>query len=141
METTANTIDIGLGYPLTVIPYRATKRNRDSIVYECSTETGTEIFNSNLARIELYRGHSNASGCPPYVFTVKTGTNWKESTKKTCIWTTPRKSIYFGDFKEGIVKTMILVQVDWDHFSNVNVYVFPRGVYPRNSVHQISMML
>jgi hypothetical protein len=140
METIANTIDIGLGYPLTIVPYRATKKNQDSIIYECSIETGTEIFNSNLAKIELYRGYSKASGCK-YIFTVKTGSNWKESTKKTCIWATSRKSIYFGDFKEGIVKTMILVQIEDDDFSNVKLYVFPRGEYPLNGLHQISLML
>lgn len=135
MET-ANTIDLGYHEPIKVIQYRAKKKNKSSVEYECLSELGEIIFNSDKAKIELFRGYSRATGCK-YVFRVKTLSNWNKCKPVTNLWTTSLKNTFYGDIRDGIIKTLLIFQFADEDYSNVTLYVFPKGVYPKNDINRI----
>jgi hypothetical protein len=136
----ANTIDLGYHEPVKVIQYRAIKINKSSIEYETTSEFGQSIFKSDKAKIELFRGFSRATGCT-YVFRVKTLSNWNKCKPVTNLWATPLKNTFYGDLRDGITKTLIIFRVTDEEFSDLVLYVFPRGTYPRNDINRIAARL
>lgn len=140
MRSTANTFDQGVGHSTRVLTYKATKFNKESIEYQCTSELGKSIFNSNLSRLEVNRGYSRATGCP-YFFKVKTESSWSNCSNVTGVYPTSTNGVFFGDIKHGITKTMILFKVDEHDFSELTIYVYPNGRNPRQYVNKIASLL
>jgi hypothetical protein len=136
----ANTIDLGYHEPIKIIRYQAKKVNKTSIEYEATSELGESLFKSDKAKIELFRGYSRATGCT-YVFKVKTLSNWNKCKPVTNLWATPLKNTFYGDVRDGITKTLLIFRIIEEDFSDFVVYVFPRGIYPRNDINRIAARL
>lgn len=139
MET-ANTIDLGYHEPIKIIRYQAIKINKASIEYETTSDLGESIFKSDKAKIELFRGFSRATGCN-YVFKVKTLSNWNKCKPVTNIWATTLKNTFYGDLRDGITKTLLIFRITDEEFSDLILYIFPRGIYPRNDINRIAAKL
>lgn len=137
MKTIADNIKIINGQTTTVLNYRATKINKTSVHYESTSEKSMDVFRTSIARLEEFRGYSRAEGCP-YLLKVKTDTNWNKCSPVTGLFPTTTKDVFYGDIRENMMKTLILIILEGDEYSNMTIIVFPKGhYYQTNEINRI----
>lgn len=99
--------------------------------------------NSNLTervKIEAFQGYSKAYNLGEY-FRLRGETSWNGGKQLTGLWKSNRGNIYFGDYKDGNNKTLILFQFK-ENRDRLLVYVFPQGYYPHKSaINQLAQDL
>ncbi len=107
--------------------FRAIKVNKHSTIYEMIEGEEGSSFITKTVKIEKFQGYSEAYNLGEY-FRIRNASNWKDSRQITGLWSTTRKDIFYGDIKEGTVKTLLLFQYAQKR-AYLKVYVFPQGVY------------
>jgi hypothetical protein len=91
--------------------------------------------NSNLTervKVEAFQGYSKAYNLAEY-FRLRGETSWKGGKQITGLWKSNRENIYFGDYKKGNIKSLILFQFK-ENRKRLLVFVFPKGYYPQKTV-------
>jgi hypothetical protein len=108
--------------------FRAIKVNKHSTIYEMIEGEEGSSFITKTVKIEKFQGFSHAYNLGEY-FRIRNASNWKDSKQITGLWQTTREDIFYGDIKEGSVKTLLLFQYAQKR-AYLKVYVYPKGFDP-----------
>jgi hypothetical protein len=93
--------------------FRVQKTVKTYAVYSLDKiENGTSLL-TPVVRIEDFRGYSNATDIKHY-FRLRTTSNWQMCEKVTGLRPTPRPGVYYGNWKKGTTKSLILFQLSAD---------------------------
>lgn len=114
--------------PVEVYRFQKTKVNKHSTIYSMVGNPTKTTFLTPVVRIEKFQGYSKAYNLAEY-FRIKDQSNWKNSQLITGLWKTSTKGWYYGDKRDGNIRTLLLFdfRAENDQF---RLSVFPTGYCP-----------
>jgi hypothetical protein len=124
----ANTID---NAPK-VYRFSPIKFNKHDTIYQAQPSNPNDSFITELVKIEKFQGYSKAYNLGLY-FRIKDATSWAKSKQVTGLWKTTRKGVFYGDFKDGTTKTLLMFKI-CDESHELTVYEYPKGYNPHRNV-------
>ena len=113
--------------------YIADKFNKHDTIYRIKTPVhllGTVL--TDHVKIEVFQGYSKAYNLG-YYFRIKNTSSWAKSRQITGLFKTGKRGVYYGNIKEGNVRTLLLFHLQNEN-ELLNVYEFPNGFNPSRSV-------
>lgn len=114
------------------VAYKATKVNKNSIIYQTTEDVRRNPILTHTARVEKFMGFSKAYNLADY-FRIRNTSNWQTCKQVTGLWKTSKRNIYYGDFKSGNRRTLMLFRFDQER-SKMLVYLFEQGYYPSREI-------
>jgi hypothetical protein len=109
------------------------KFNKHDTIYQAIEGNPKDSFITEQVKIEKFQGYSKAHNIELY-FRIKNATSWAKSKQITGLWKTTQKGTFYGDFKEGTIKTLLIFKIDQES-QELTVYVYPKGFNPyRNTI-------
>jgi hypothetical protein len=111
------------------------KFNKHDTIYQANTDNPNDSFITELVKIEKFQGYSNAYNLGLY-FRIRDASSWAKSKQVTGLFKTTRKGAFYGDFKEGKIKTLLIFKIDPESHE-LTVYVYPKGYAPHRNVIDI----
>ncbi|MFT6945599.1 MAG: hypothetical protein ACJARP_000004 [Vicingaceae bacterium] len=119
-------------YNVIIHDYKRVKVNKCDSQYLINHELPDNSNLTERVKVEAFQGYSKAYNLAEY-FRLRGETSWKGGKQITGLWKSDRENIYFGDYKKGNIKTLILFQFK-ENRKRLLVFVFPKGYYPQKSV-------
>ena len=104
------------------------KTNKQDTIYQGIETNPDDSIITNLVKIERFQGYSNAYNLGLY-FVIKNASSWAKSKKITGLWKTQKECVFYGDIKEGNVKTLLLLKINY-----LRILEFEKGYYPSKSM-------
>lgn len=138
MNTAANTGGNHFRNGIRRISGNAIKVNKTSTIYESTSADCISVFNTAIFRLEVDRGFHKATDCK-FQLRVKDKRTWDDSSRISCLFSTQFSGIYRGDIPEGVLRTMIFI--DMRNADSVLIYVLPKGSNPRTEINRIAAEL
>lgn len=115
-----------------VYRFNPIKFNKHDTIYQGFEDNPKDSFITELVKIEKFQGYSKAYNLGLY-FRIKDATSWAKSKQITGLWKTTQKDAFYGDFREGAIKTLLIFKID--HQSHeLTVYEYPKGYNPHRNV-------
>lgn len=109
------------------------KFNKHDTIYQAFENNPKDSFLTEQVKIEKFQGYSKAYNLDLY-FRIKDAPSWAKSKQITGLWKTSQKGAFYGDFKEGAIKTLLMFKID-DESNELTVYLYPKGYNPhRNTI-------
>lgn len=112
--------------------FNAIKTNKHDTIYQVTESNPLDSIITEFVKIEKFQGYSNAYNLGLY-FRIKDSTSWAKSKQITGLWKTQTNGVYYGDFKEGNFKTLLLFKLDVNN-DFLRVIEFPKGYYPNRTI-------
>lgn len=107
------------------------KFNKHDTIYQAIEENPKDSFLTEQVKVEKFQGYSKAYNIDLY-FRIKDAKSWAKSKQITGFWKTMRKGAFYGDFKEGAMKTLLMFKID-DESQELTVWEYSRGYYPHRA--------
>jgi len=114
---------------------KAIKINKTSTIYESTTSDCISVFNTAIFRVEVDRGFHKATDCT-FQLKVKDKRTWDDSSRISCLFPTNYTGILYGDIRDNIYRTMLFVDIR--NTDSIQVYVLPKGSYPKAEINRIA---
>lgn len=111
-----------------IISYKATKFNKCDTQYVTEEIIPTNSWLTERVKIEVFQGYSKAYNLGEY-FRLRGSTSWKSGEQVSGLWKTDRKDVFYGDRRQGTVKTLLFFMFN-NNRDSMQVYVYPFGYYP-----------
>jgi hypothetical protein len=108
------------------------KFNKHDTIYQGHEDNPNDSFIPELVKIEKFQGYSKAYNLGLY-FRIKNASSWAKSLQVTGLWKTTRNGAFYGDFRDGTTKTLLLFKID-NTTHDLTVYEYPRGYNPHRNV-------
>jgi len=115
-----------------VFRFSPIKFNKHDTIYQAQSNNPNDSFITELVKIEKFQGYSKAYNLGLY-FRIKNATSWAKSKQVTGLWKTTRKGAFYGDFRDGTTKTLLMFKID-DESNDLTVYEYPKGYNPPRNV-------
>jgi hypothetical protein len=110
----------------------AIKTNKHDTIYQGLESNPLDSFITEFVKIEKYQGYSNAYNLGLY-FRIKDSTSWAKSKQITGLWKSQTNGVYYGDFKEGNFKTLLLFKLSLNN-DFLTVKVYSKDYYPSRTI-------
>lgn len=108
--------------------FKEYKINKNDTIYQGLESNSKNSFFTEFVKIEKYQGYSNAYNLGLY-FRIKNESSWLKSKQITGLWKTETKGVYYGDYKEGKIKTLLFFKLSFKN-DFLRVIEYPKGFYP-----------
>lgn len=108
------------------------KFNKHDTIYQAQPTNPKDSFITELVKIEKFQGYSNAYNLGLY-FRIKDQSSWAKSKQITGLFKTTRKGAFYGNIKEGAIKSLLLFKIDTESHE-LTVYEYPKGYDPHRNV-------
>jgi hypothetical protein len=112
--------------------FNAIKTNKHDTIYQGLESNPLDSFITEFVKIEKFQGYSNAYNLGLY-FRIKDSTSWAKSKQITGLWKTQTNGVYYGDFKEGDFKTLLLFKLSLNN-DFLTVKVYSKDYYPSRTI-------